>query len=308
MGLEPPLPGDLPPPPPPPSRAALNMPPMSVLAPTPPAPSPEGAAPTPGMSRPPIPLPKVTPPKGLNMKVTGDGVRKIGGKPVVKPKGDRPTAVLRKRPALSLFAKIGIGFAAVGILVGAFFSYRIFFQESNQTVRIPPPIVKKPDHPKDIEKSAAELVAKEASTATVQSAPSQNASVVVAKRQAQQQAKAGEAQAKPPGDEAASAVTPTPEVEQSVMADSSLTSEVKVNNQQITAVPTASAQFKAWVADASIGGVFQGTPSRALINGAIVREGQTVQNAMGITFERIDAAEKVIYFKDSTGARVSKNY
>jgi hypothetical protein len=101
--------------------------------------------------------------------------------------------------------------------------------------------------------------------------------------------------------------TPTPATV-SVMEQSSLTSDVKVNNTHVDAAPEASAAFRTFVAGASIGGVFQGTPSRALINGTIVREGQVIESSLGIAFDRIDSVNKVIYFKDSTGAVVSKNY
>ena len=33
-----------------------------------------------------------------------------------------------------------------------------------------------------------------------------------------------------------------------------------------------------------------------------------VDSELGIAFDRIDADKKVIYFKDATGAEVSKNY
>jgi hypothetical protein len=62
------------------------------------------------------------------------------------------------------------------------------------------------------------------------------------------------------------------------------------------------------VASALVTGVFQGSPSRAMINGTVVREGQVVNSALGVVFERIDAPRKMIYFKDYTGAEVSKNY
>ena len=94
----------------------------------------------------------------------------------------------------------------------------------------------------------------------------------------------------------------------SVLEKSQLATDVKVNNTRLDAAPAASADFRAFVANASIGGVFQGTPARALVNGVIVREGQVVSGALGIAFERIDAFKKVIYFKDSTGAEVSKSY
>jgi hypothetical protein len=92
------------------------------------------------------------------------------------------------------------------------------------------------------------------------------------------------------------------------MVQSNLTSDVKVNSTRIEAAPAASAAFRTYVASANIGGVFQGTPSRALINGTIWREGQMVESVLQITFDRIDSVNKVIYFKDSTGAEVSKSY
>src|ERR1017187_8329504 len=106
--------------------------------------------------------------------------------------------------------------------------------------------------------------------------------------------------------------TPTPipgaNVVETVMADSAITNDVKVSSTPIDAAMAASAAFRAFVAGATIGGVFQGAPSRALINGTIVREGQVVDSGLGIAFERIDPGKKVIYFKDYTGAEVSKNY
>jgi hypothetical protein len=107
--------------------------------------------------------------------------------------------------------------------------------------------------------------------------------------------------------EAQKAPTPTPATE-SVMAMSDLTTDVKVNNTHLDAAPAASAGFRTFVAGAAIGGVFQGKPARALINGTIVREGQVVEGTMGIAFDRIDSIQKIIYFKDSSGAEVSKSY
>jgi len=39
-----------------------------------------------------------------------------------------------------------------------------------------------------------------------------------------------------------------------------------------------------------------------------VREGMVVESALGITFDKIDAVNKLIYFKDTSGAICSKNY
>ena len=76
----------------------------------------------------------------------------------------------------------------------------------------------------------------------------------------------------------------------------------------VYATANASPAFRAFVANASIGAVFQGRMSKALINGSIVREGQVVEHSLGICFDHADADTKVIYFKDPSGAVVSKYY
>ncbi len=301
-GLPPP-PDGLASPPPPPSRASLSMPPMSVLSAPPP---PGGVAGAPDASaRPPITLAKGAVPKGLQVKMPADGPRKVGGKPVVRQ--EKASASLRKRPTLGIAAKIGIAFVVVTVAVGGIFIYKILFPVQTQAVKMEKHPVTKAAAPKekDLAKSAAEMVAK------VAAAPSKlidSGQAAILKKRELEQAKVDAAAALQDVPAATAAPTPTPELSQSVMAEAPLSADVRVNSTKIEAVPTASAQFRTFVADASIGGVFQGTPSRALINGSIVREGQVVSNALGITFDRIDAVKKVIYFKDETGAQVSKNY
>jgi hypothetical protein len=233
---------------------------------------------------------------GLNLKVAGDSPVKGGKPPVVKPgkpvKPGKVGSVLRKRSALGPVAKAGIGVAVIAIAVAAIFFYRIFFPAPSKDIQIKSPIVIKPL--KDPKQVAAEAAAAAAKTA----ADAQKAAEALAAKRAADQAKA---------DAAALEVTPTPATE-SVMAQASLTTDVKVNITHLDAAQAASPAFRTFVAGASIGGVFQGTPSRALINGTIVREGQIVESQLQITFDRIDSIRKVIYFKDSTGAEVSKNY
>jgi hypothetical protein len=243
--------------------------------------------PTSGTAPPPPPKP------GLNLKVAGDAPAKggKGGKPpVAKPgKAPKPGSVLRKRSALGPVAKVGIAVFVVAIAVAGIFFYRIFFPAPSKPVEVKIPVVAKPvPDPK----AAAAAAAKAA-------ADSAKAAEAAAAKKAADQAKA----------DAAAAGTPTPTATtESVMAESSIDSDVKVTSTHLDAAPAASAAFRTFVAGAVIGGVFQGTPSRALINGSIVREGQVVENSLGISFERIDSVNKVIYFKDSTGAEVSKNY
>jgi hypothetical protein len=193
--------------------------------------------------------------------------------------------------------KAGIAVVVVAIAIGGVFSYRIFFPAPSRVVQIKPPGAS-PTVKKDLADAASDLLAKAAEEPGKLIDKGQNA---IAQHRSEEQAKLDAALN---GQEAP---TPTPATV-SVMAQSQLSTDVKVNSTHIEAAPAASADFRTFVANASIGGVFQGTPSRALINGVIVREGQTVSSTLGIAFERIDAEKKVIYFKDSTGAEVSKEY
>ncbi|MBL9186024.1 MAG: hypothetical protein JNK23_00960 [Opitutaceae bacterium] len=71
---------------------------------------------------------------------------------------------------------------------------------------------------------------------------------------------------------------------------------------------SASPAFVAWVVNAKINGVFQGTPARAMINGRLTRAGDLVDPALGISFDHIEADRKQIIFKDATGATVVRKY
>ncbi len=216
-------------------------------------------------------------------------------KPGVPGKPGKPGklgSVLRRRAALGPVAKAGIAVVVIAFVVAGIFFYKIFFPPPAKEEPIVLQIVKRPPPVKDNKDDAAAQAAKllEATKAAEKAAE--------AKRIAEQ-AKADAA--------ALAAVTPVPVIE-SVMAPSNITTDVKVNITHLNAAPAASPAFRTFVAGASIGGVFQGYPSRALINGTIVREGQVVEGALSITFDRIDAVQKMIYFKDATGAEVSKSY
>lgn len=70
----------------------------------------------------------------------------------------------------------------------------------------------------------------------------------------------------------------------------------------------ASPEFRAWVANVKISGVFQGANSRAFINGQMTRVGDPVDSRLGIIFEGIDPEKKQIIFKDATGATATRKY
>jgi cytoskeletal protein RodZ len=75
-------------------------------------------------------------------------------------------------------------------------------------------------------------------------------------------------------------------------------------------VHDASPEFRAFVANAKITGVFQGEGDRgrAFINGRIARTGDTIDASLGIFFDGIDPQRKMIIFKDRTGAIATRKY
>jgi hypothetical protein len=275
--------------PPPPERTASAMPPMSILAgPLPPPPSSLKEAPPP---LPPSPVPRLsltpTPerpkeaPNALGRLAAK--LPKIGVKLGTKPPMGKPGKVLRRRAALGPVAKVGLLVVVLGIGIGGYFSFRIFFPEETPDVRIKPLTVKKP---------LSDAASKAASSHSTDQPVKVEVPASV-------------------DDDVTPTPTPTPVPSgpnQIVMGDSNISSDVKVGNTPIDAAPAASAAFRNYVANAIVGGVFQGSPSRALINGTIAREGQVIDGPLGIAFERIDARQRTIFFKDYTGAEVSKNY
>jgi hypothetical protein len=278
----------------------ISMPGFGAPPPPPPGSLPE--APPPGLPRLSLGSQQEKPglPKGLHIRVA-EKAPAAGAKPPVKP--GKPSPVLRKRPALTPVMKAGIAVAVIAALGGGFFAYRIFF---------PPPapeekIVFKPLGPPKPVVAAKQVVTDVA--AKVATAPAKlvdSGLDAIAQRRAAEQAKVDAAAN---GEEPTP--TPPPDVgpgTQSVLAQANIGSDVKANITRLDTSSAASADFRAFVANADVGGVFQGTPSRALINGRIIREGQVIDDTLGIMFERIDAEKKVIYFKDATGAEVSRNY
>ncbi len=309
--------------PPAPLRPSQSLPPMSVLAAAPPpplgsvaeAPAPPGSTPRLSLS---TAQEKAAGTKGLphsgskglpvsatrGLPVPGtDSLPKIGGKAVVV-KPAKTTAVLRKRPALGPIAKVGLTVVVVAIAVGAFYSYRIFFPSEAPGLKLKLLPISKPLVLSDIKQTAAGALSKAAAAPGQLVEKGQGA---IAAQRAQQQARVD---AMASGGEQTPTPVPTasPVATEAVMGESSISSDVRVNNTPIVAAPAASPAFRAFVSNATIGGVFQGVPSRALINGTVVREGQLLDSSLGIAFERVDSDKKVIYFKDYTGAEVAKNY
>lgn len=83
---------------------------------------------------------------------------------------------------------------------------------------------------------------------------------------------------------------------------------VSATTSDDVAATDASPAFRSWVAGAKIGGVFQGASPRVLINGRTVRAGTMVDESLSIVFDSVDTANKMIIFKDNSGAVVSRRY
>jgi hypothetical protein len=77
---------------------------------------------------------------------------------------------------------------------------------------------------------------------------------------------------------------------------------------ELEAGAEASAAFRAFIANAKVSGVFQGSPARAFINGRLIRAGENVDGPLGVVFTGIDVERKQLLFKDRTGATVARKY
>lgn len=93
-----------------------------------------------------------------------------------------------------------------------------------------------------------------------------------------------------------------------------LLSEIKLGGGLVIAsasppgAPAASQPFLYWVAGLKISGVLQGSPARIRLNNWLTREGEVVNPALGITFDHLEPARKLIVFRDGSGALVTRNY
>jgi hypothetical protein len=70
----------------------------------------------------------------------------------------------------------------------------------------------------------------------------------------------------------------------------------------------ASPEFKAFVENMQVNGVFQGEHPRVLIGSETFEVGDVVNQDLGIVFIGIDPARELALFKDSTGVTLVKKY
>jgi hypothetical protein len=74
------------------------------------------------------------------------------------------------------------------------------------------------------------------------------------------------------------------------------------------APPAPSPRFVRYAESIRVSGVFQGSPSRALIDGRIVRAGDLLDPALGIKFVAVDADTKHLILEEPSGARMRVKY
>jgi hypothetical protein len=91
-------------------------------------------------------------------------------------------------------------------------------------------------------------------------------------------------------------------------AELKLPGGVVITNRSPEGTPPASAPFMYWAASLTVSGVSNASPARFLMNGRLVREGEEASKPLGITFEHVDPAAKLIYFRDKGGAVVTRSY
>ncbi len=72
--------------------------------------------------------------------------------------------------------------------------------------------------------------------------------------------------------------------------------------------PRASAGFFFWVVKLNVSGITQSKPARLLLNNRLTYEGDEVNRPLGIVFTQLDTANKLLVFKDATGATVTRSY
>ncbi|MEJ1972724.1 MAG: hypothetical protein WDM96_09770 [Lacunisphaera sp.] len=101
----------------------------------------------------------------------------------------------------------------------------------------------------------------------------------------------------------AAAITPPPGP-----AELKLAGGVILTNSSPAGAPPASAPFMYWVAGLNISGVSHSSPARFLMGGRLVQEGDEVNRQLAVTFDHLDAAAKLIYFRDKNGAVVTRSY
>ncbi len=107
----------------------------------------------------------------------------------------------------------------------------------------------------------------------------------------------------------AAVVPENPVVQPAPSATSPQAPVIKVAVKPVPPPPhPPSTEFLTWVDAVKISGVFNGASPRAIINGLLVRPGDTIDAARGIVFDHLDTVRQEFFFRDRSGAITSKSY
>ena len=87
-----------------------------------------------------------------------------------------------------------------------------------------------------------------------------------------------------------------------------LPGDIVIAQASPTGAPRASAAFFFWVVKLNVSGITQTKPARLLLNSRLTYEGDEVNRSLGIVFAQLDPANKLLIFKDATGATVTRSY
>lgn len=112
-------------------------------------------------------------------------------------------------------------------------------------------------------------------------------------------AKPPEAKASPPGASAKGGDAPD---------EMKLPGDIVIAQASPAGSPRAGAAFFFWVVKLNVSGITQSRPARALLNGRLTYEGDEVNRPLGIVFAQLDPANKLLIFRDQTGAIVTRSY
>lgn len=93
-----------------------------------------------------------------------------------------------------------------------------------------------------------------------------------------------------------------------VLPPMTLPGGIVIQNASPAGAPPAGRTFFYWVVNASISGISPGPPARILVGNRLSYEGTEVHIPLGIIFERLDPATQLLYFRDQTGAVVTRSY
>lgn len=109
------------------------------------------------------------------------------------------------------------------------------------------------------------------------------------------------------GNDATSAST-APKAPQPKMASTTteIAPGVTATSSEVQAAPEATAAFRTFVVNLRITGFVAGSSPKALINGRLIRVGETVDSSLGITF--VGVKDDQLLFKDKSGATVTRRY